>query len=71
MKMESLGDIALYFQHGKNMFTDSIYVNGELRKEWMITNVEPYIKGKIREVIFEDMGDDVWKASIREMADES
>jgi len=64
MKIKNLKDLALYFQRTKNMSFNSVYVDGEIRREWMLANIKPYLRGKIREITFEDMGDDVWRANL-------
>ena len=59
MKIESIKDLKEYFRNSKKLDTDRVYIDTELRRDWMLLNGPLYVRSMVYDMFFRNMGGDV------------
>lgn len=64
MKIETIENLKEYFHQSKSPEEDSVFVNGSIRKEWMLNGERTIIEGRVYDIEWADMKGGVWKARL-------
>ena len=64
MKIQNIEELKEYFRNSKKLDTDRIYIDTELRRDWMLLNGPLYIRSMVYDIFFRDMGGNVWQARV-------
>ena len=64
MNIKTIDELKDYFRYSKDMKNDGIFVDANLRREWMLNHETTIIRGKVYGIDFKNMKGGVWLATI-------
>jgi len=62
--IKTVNDLKIYFQKIENLLSASIYVNSQIRREWMLSQEQVTINDRVYGIQFKNMDGGIWEATI-------